>query len=53
MVIYNIIGDKVMEKTVSEESDVRLDLSGMQNGMFFLSYEYDGKIVTKRFSKSN
>jgi hypothetical protein len=51
--IFNILGDRVTDKTVLDESDVKLDLSELQNGMFFLSYEFDGKVVSKRFSKTN
>jgi hypothetical protein len=53
VLIYNIIGDKVMDKSVVDEAELKLDLAEMQNGMFFLSYEFDGKVVTKRFTKSN
>jgi hypothetical protein len=53
VLIYNILGDKVMEKTVSDESEIRLNMTEMQNGLFFLNYEWEGKAVSKRFSKSS
>jgi len=49
--IYNIIGDKVMTKSVMDESEVHLDVSDLQNGLYFISYEFGGKVLTKRFSK--
>ena len=49
--IYNIIGDKVMTKSVMDENEVHLDVSDLQNGLYFISYEYAGKVLTKRFSK--
>jgi hypothetical protein len=49
--IYNIIGDKVMTKSVMDESEIHLDVSDLQNGLYFISYEYGGKVLTKRFSK--
>ena len=51
--IYNIIGDKVMQKTMVDDTELRLDVSELQNGIYFLSYEFDGKMLTKRFSKTN
>ena len=51
--IYNIIGDKVLSKRMVDDTELRLDISELQNGMYFLSYEFDGKILTKRFSKTN
>jgi len=49
--IYNIIGDKVMTKNTMDESEIHLDVSDLQNGLYFISYEYGGKVLTKRFSK--
>lgn len=50
--IYNIVGDKITEKTVVDDYIVELDLVDLPRGMFFLSYEHGGKIVTKTFSKN-
>ena len=49
--IYNIIGDKVLTRTVMDDNEIHLDVSQLQNGLYFISYEYDGKVLTKRFSK--
>jgi hypothetical protein len=51
--IFNILGDKVVDKSVVDETEVKFNLSELQNGVFFLSYEFNGKVVTKRFSKTN
>jgi hypothetical protein len=50
--IYNIIGEKIMEKTAYDVEIVELNLRELQKGMYFVSYETDGKVVTKRFSKA-
>lgn len=50
--IYNIVGDKIAEKTVVNDYIVELDLVDLPRGMFFMSYEHGGKIVTKTFSKN-
>jgi hypothetical protein len=50
--IYNIVGDKITEKTVIDDYLVELDLGDLPRGMFFMSYEQSGKIVTKTFSKN-
>ena len=49
--IYNIIGDKVLTKTSMDDNEIHLDVSELQNGLYFISYEFAGKILTKRFSK--
>ena len=50
--IFNIIGDKVTDKTVMNESEIKFDVSDLPKGLFFLRYEFEGKVVTKRFTKS-
>ncbi|MDQ3072511.1 MAG: T9SS type A sorting domain-containing protein [Bacteroidota bacterium] len=51
--IYNILGEKITDKTVYDADIVRIDLSGLPKGMYFLSYEASpGNVVTKTFSKS-
>ena len=50
--IYNIVGEKITEKSVYEDDIVKLNLSELQNGMYFLSYELKGKVYTKTFSKT-
>lgn len=51
--IYNIVGEKIREKSVLENDIVRFDdLSSLPNGMYFLSYEPEyGRVITKTFSK--
>jgi hypothetical protein len=50
--IYNIVGEKVAEKTVLDDDIIKINLSDVPEGMFFLSYEYGGHQITKTFSKS-
>ena len=50
--VFNIIGEKVAEKTVVDEDIVSMNLSNIQPGVLFLSYEYAGKVYTKKFSKN-
>src|SRR5437870_13559388 len=45
--IYNIIGEKITEQTVYNDDHIRFNLSDIQNGMYFISYELNGRIVTK------
>jgi hypothetical protein len=52
VVIFNIIGEKIMEKSAYDVEIVELNLRELQKGMYFVSYESGGKIVTKRFSKA-
>src|SRR5947207_1772834 len=42
--IYNIIGEKIAESTVYNEDHVRINLAQFQNGMYFISYEFAGKV---------
>ena len=49
--VFNIIGEKISEKTVYDTEIVTLNLSEVQRGMYFVSFEMNGKIVTKTFSK--
>ena len=51
--IYNIIGEKITEQTVYDDDHIRFNLSDFQTGVYFISYEQHGKIVTKTFSKAN
>ena len=51
--IYNIIGEKITEQTVYDDDHIKFNLSDLQNGMYFISYELHGRVVTKTFSKSN
>ncbi|RYD72221.1 MAG: T9SS type A sorting domain-containing protein [Sphingobacteriales bacterium] len=50
--IFNIIGEKITEKTAYDVEIVEIKLTDLQKGMYFVSYEFGGKVVTKRFSKS-
>ncbi len=49
--IYNIIGEKIVEKTGIDTDLIKIDLSDLQKGMYFISYEVSSKVVTKTFSK--
>ncbi len=49
MVIYNMLGDRVMETSVEEsEGALRMDVSSLEQGVYFCSLESDGKIVATR-----
>ena len=50
--VYNIVGEKIAEKSVMEDNIVRMNLSELTAGMYFVSYEYGGKVLTKTFSKA-
>lgn len=50
--IYNIIGESITEKTALDVEIVEINLSELPKGMYFVSYMYGGKVITKRFSKS-
>lgn len=50
--VYNIVGEKIAEKSVLDDDVVKLNLSDINNGVYFLSYEFKGKVVTKTFSKT-
>ena len=49
--VYNIVGEQIMKKSVYDGDLITLDVSALQKGMYFLSYELNGKVVTKTFSK--
>jgi len=50
LVIYNMLGDRVMETRVEEvDGTVRMDVSTLDQGIYFCSLESDGKtLATKR-----
>ncbi|MGZ5244613.1 MAG: T9SS type A sorting domain-containing protein [Bacteroidia bacterium] len=50
--IYNIIGESITEKTALDVEILEINLSDLPKGMYFVSYELGGKVITKRFSKS-
>lgn len=52
VIVYSIIGEKLAEKTGLDCEVVKLDLTDLQKGMYFISYELaPGKAVTKTFTK--
>ncbi|CAN5863564.1 hypothetical protein BH11BAC7_BH11BAC7_21720 [soil metagenome] len=49
MVVYNLLGDRVMESAVEEmEGVVKMDVSSLDQGVYFCSLESDGKILSTR-----
>jgi hypothetical protein len=51
--IFNIVGEKISERTIVEDDLIRFNMSDFNNGMYFITYELNGHIYTKTFSKSN
>jgi hypothetical protein len=50
--IYNVVGSKIKEKRVEDDNIIKIDLSELQKGMYFLSFEPgNGKVITKTFTK--
>jgi len=49
--IYNMVGEQIMKKEIPDGDLITIDVTTLQKGMYFMSYELDGKIVTKTFSK--
>ncbi len=50
--IYNIIGESITQKSAFDVDILEINLSDLPKGMYFVSYELGGKIITKRFSKT-
>lgn len=49
MVVYNMLGDRVMETSVETmEGVVKMDVSSLGQGVYFCSLESDGKTLTTR-----
>ncbi len=49
MVIYNMLGERVMESAVEEmEGVVKMDVATLGQGVYFCSLESDGKTLTTR-----
>ncbi|MCX6350286.1 MAG: T9SS type A sorting domain-containing protein [Bacteroidetes bacterium] len=50
--IYNIVGVKVREEKTHDNDLIKINLSEISKGMYFISYEPgDGKVITKTFTK--
>ncbi len=49
MVVYNLLGDRVMETNVEEiEGTIKMDISSLDQGIYFCSLEMDGKMLVTR-----
>ena len=49
MVIYNMLGDRVMETVVEEnEGTIKMDVSSLEQGIYFCNLESDGKMLSTR-----
>ena len=52
--IFNVVGSKVAEKRVEDDNFLKMDVSELHKGMYFLSFEPgNGKVITKTFTKEN
>ena len=52
--IFNVVGTKVAEKRVEDDNYLKMDVSNLAKGMYFLSFEPgNGKVITKTFTKEN
>ena len=52
--IYNVVGTKVKYKRIEDDNFLKLDVSDLPKGMYFLSFEPgNGKVITKTFTKEN
>lgn len=47
VIIYNILGQKVLEKSLDEET-LQLDLSGNKPGLYIVEVVYDDQVITKK-----
>jgi hypothetical protein len=50
--VYSSVGSLVAELLYSEENPI-IDISGLQNGSYFLSLQLDQETIVKRFVKAN
>ena len=49
MVIYNMLGDRVMETIVEEnEGTIKMDVSSLEQGIYFCNLESDGRMLSTR-----
>ncbi len=51
IIIYNMLGEKMLTGTVIDGDLLRLDVSDLKKGVYFISYDLGGKVITKTFSK--
>lgn len=52
--IYNVVGAKIKEKRVEDDNILKIDLTDLPKGMYFISYEPgNGKLITKTFTKED
>lgn len=52
VVVHNVLGEKMLEISPIDTDLVRIDLDKMPKGIYFLSFDQGGKMVTRRFSIS-
>ncbi|MCX6310376.1 MAG: T9SS type A sorting domain-containing protein [Bacteroidetes bacterium] len=49
MVIYNMLGDRVMETIVEEnEGTIKMDVSNLEQGIYFCNLESEGRMLSTR-----
>jgi len=51
IVIYNLLGEKVFQKSI-ETTDTNLLIDSLQAGIYFLQASFSNQIITKRFVKN-
>lgn len=49
--VYNILGQNMLQKSISSEADLNLDTSGFSNGIYFIKINKDDASLTLRFVK--
>ena len=50
--IYNSLGQKISNKKVDSESDLKINTSNYSNGIYFITIERDGDSKTIKFIKN-
>ena len=50
--IYNSLGQKILNKKVDSESDLKINTSNYSNGIYFITIERDGDSKTIKFIKN-
>jgi len=51
LVLYNLKGQKVLETNLVDSSDLKLDISGLNEGVYFLKVADNQKTITKKVIK--
>ncbi len=49
--IYNVLGLKI-KSVIYNNNDSNIDISDLQNGVYFIRFKDDGKVISKSFTKA-